>query len=79
MDVMDSSSSLVLGIGLNPVIGTRDMLSTPPAMKASPMPISMRAAASWIDCIEEPQNLLIVTPGTVSGNSVRKTTIRPKL
>ncbi|GIT11471.1 MAG: hypothetical protein CM1200mP32_09640 [Methanobacteriota archaeon] len=79
IEVIASSARLGFGKGLNPVIGTRDMLSTPPAMNASPCPELMRAAASWIDCIEEPQKRLMVTPGTVSGRSVRNVMILARL
>ncbi len=62
-------------MGLNPVIGILVIDSTPPAMKASPAPMEILPAASWIACMEDPQKRFIVTPGTVSGRSVRNVII----
>ena len=67
------------GIGLNPVIGIRDIDSIPPAMKHSPEPIAIRPTASCMACMLEPQKRLTVTPGTESGNSVRKVSILARL
>ena len=60
-------------------IGILDIDSTPPAMNASPAPIDIRPAASCIACMLEPQNLLIVTPGTLSGRSERNEIILARL
>ena len=82
MEVNASGYSLLnlgLGIGLNPVIGILVIDSTPPAIKASPAPIDILPTASCIACIDEPQNLFIVTPGTVSGKSLRNVIILAKL
>src|SRR3954447_6372375 len=48
-------------------MGTRLMLSIPPAMKAWPASIWMAPAAMWIACMEEPQNRLMVVPATLCG------------
>ena len=63
-----------LGIGLKPIIGTRDMLSTPAQRKASPAPMRIAPAAWWIDCIDEPQKRFTVAPATVSGRPAMKAT-----
>jgi hypothetical protein len=59
---------------LKPIIGTRDMLSTPAQRKASPAPIMMAPAAWCTDCMEEPQKRFTVTPATLSGRPDRKAT-----
>src|SRR6185437_5604684 len=74
-----SFASLGLGEGLNPVIGTRVMLSMPAQIKASPASIWIAPAAMWIDCIDEPQNRLTVVPATVIGSFARNATSRAML
>ena len=49
------------------MIGTRDMLSTPAQMNASPAPSWIWPAAMCTDCIDEPQKRLMVMPATESG------------
>jgi len=53
-----------LGEGLKPPCGTIDMLSTPPAINASPEPIAIWPAIAWMAYIDEPQKRLIVAPPT---------------
>ena len=43
----------------------------PPTRKQSPDPLDILLVATWIASIEEPQSLLKVAPGTVSGNPLK--------
>ena len=57
------------------------MLSMPAQTKTSPAPSAIWPAAMWIDCMDEPQNRLTVTPATESGRSasrpIRRATLSP--
>ena len=70
--------------GLSPSIVTeptarfhRDIDSTPPATTRSWWPLPTPIAATVIACWAEPQNRLIVRPGTVSGQPASRVASRP--
>src|SRR5579859_6878431 len=65
-------------LGLNPPIGTRDMLSMPPATTTSPRPSIMLCAAIFTACKLEAQKRLTVVPPTVSGRPASATTRRAR-
>src|SRR5690348_17813896 len=50
--------SLGLKLGLNPPIGTRDMLSTPPAMMRSPWPSMMLRSEEHTSELQSPVHLV---------------------
>ena len=59
-------------------IGTRVMLSTPPAMTTSWVPLITACAANWIACWDEPHWRSMVTAGTLSGRLLAASTqLRP--
>src|SRR6266571_8978826 len=60
-----------LGDIRKPPIGTWLMLSVPPAITISDMPLRMRCAATEIASRPEAQKRFTVTPGTVSGKPAR--------
>ncbi len=57
-----------LNAGLLPLIGTRLMLSAPPASITSASPTRMRSAAIWIAVTPDAQKRLTVTPPTLLGS-----------
>ena len=65
------SSRQELGDILNPPIGTWLMLSTPPAMISSLMPLKIRWAAMAMASRPEAQKRFTVTAGTESGRPAR--------
>ena len=71
-----STASTGSGANLNPVIGTIDMDSSPPAMAISICPDIMANAAWAMDCTPEEQNRLMVSAGTVSGSPAPSETRR---
>src|SRR5690606_26348049 len=65
-----------LGDSRKPVMGTRLMLSTPPARMTSAWPSMMRSAARAMACRPEEQKRLMVKPGTVGGSPARMAAMR---
>lgn len=58
-------------------MGTRVMLSTPPAMAKSTSPAAMAWAAKWTACWLEPHMRFKLTAGTSLGSLERSTPSRP--
>ena len=73
-----SSRSKIEGLklGLKPLIGTRLMLSAPPAIITSASPTRMRSAAIWIADRPEAQKRLTVMPPTVFGSPASSAPMR---
>src|SRR6188508_1713039 len=70
------STSVGLGATLLPPIGTRLMLSVPPAMMTLAEPAMIRSAANAMACSPEAQNLLMVTAEASTGSPARRLAMR---
>ena len=60
-------------------MGTRDMHSVPPAIKASPAPIRSMPAATWTAWMDEPHQRLMVIPQVEIGRPASSATTLPRL
>jgi hypothetical protein len=60
-------------------IGTRDMISTPPAMTMSCVSLITACAAKCSACCDEPHWRSTLTPGTLSGSDEESTQLRAML
>ena len=73
-----ADADALLGVQRSGVpIGTRVMLSTPPAITTSCVPDITACAAKCSACCDEPHCRSMVTAGTLSGSLEASTTLRP--